>query len=81
MDETNCNYAALILRVFVYIQVVYHLQEIDGDNDMFSISTVGGKGVVRLLGNLDYERKFLYQIRVLAVDRANNDKVWMLLKQ
>ncbi|XP_049786609.1 cadherin-23-like [Schistocerca cancellata] len=58
-----------------YGQVVYHLQETDGDNDVFSISTVNGKGVIRLSGHLDYERKFLYQLRVLATDRANNEKV------
>ncbi|XP_067000515.2 cadherin-23 [Anabrus simplex] len=58
-----------------YGQVVYYLQEVDGDNSMFSISTVNGKGVIRLLGHLDYERKFLYQLRVLAVDRANNERV------
>ncbi|XP_063244010.1 cadherin-23 [Bacillus rossius redtenbacheri] len=58
-----------------YGQVVYHLQELEGENDLFAISTENGKGVVRLVGQLDYERKFLYQLRVLAVDRANNDRV------
>lgn len=57
------------------LQVVYYLQELDGDDDLFSISTVNGKGVLRLAGHLDYERKFLYQIRVLAVDRAINERV------
>ncbi|XP_033230917.1 cadherin-23 isoform X2 [Belonocnema kinseyi] len=56
-------------------QVVYYIQELDGDNDMFSITTVNGKGVIRLIGSLDYERKYLYQLRVLAVDRAINEKV------
>ncbi|XP_034949613.1 uncharacterized protein [Chelonus insularis] len=56
-------------------QVVYQLQELDGDNDVFSISTVNGKGVVRLVGKLDYEKKYLYQLRILAVDRAINGKV------
>ncbi|KAK0092521.1 hypothetical protein PV326_001229 [Microctonus aethiopoides] len=56
-------------------QVVYQLQELDGDNDVFSISTVGGKGVIRLVGKLDYEKKYLYQLRLLAVDRAINGKV------
>jgi hypothetical protein len=55
--------------------VVYYLQELDGDDDMFSITTVNGKGVIRLAGQLDYERKFLYQLRVMAVDRANNERV------
>ena len=57
------------------LQVVYSLQELDGDDDMFSITTVNGKGIIRLIGELDYERKFLYQLRVMAVDRANNERV------
>lgn len=56
-------------------QVVYYLQELDGDNDVFSISTVNGKGVIRLVGRLDYEKKYLYQLRILAIDRAINEKV------
>nr|CAD7442233.1 unnamed protein product [Timema bartmani] len=55
--------------------VLYFLQELDGDDDLFSVSTVNGKGVIRLTGQLDYERKFIYQLRVLAVDRANNNRV------
>ncbi|XP_054726430.1 cadherin-23 [Anastrepha obliqua] len=58
-----------------YGQVVYYLQELDGDNDMFSISTYQGKGVLRLMGELDYETKSLYQLRILAVDRANQGPV------
>lgn len=57
-----------------YGQVVYQLQEQDNEDHVFSISTVNGKGVLRLVGKLDYERKFLYQLRVLAVDRSNNDR-------
>lgn len=33
-----------------YGQVVYHLQEVDAKDSLFSISTVGGKGVIRLTG-------------------------------
>lgn len=58
-----------------YGQVVYYLQELDGDNGVFSISTQGGRGVVRLVRQLDYEQKSLYQLRVLAVDRANQGPV------
>uniref|UniRef100_W4VR90 Putative cadherin egf lag seven-pass g-type receptor n=1 Tax=Corethrella appendiculata TaxID=1370023 RepID=W4VR90_9DIPT len=58
-----------------YGQVVYYIQELDGDNDVFTISTMHGKGVIRLAGSLDYERKSLYQLRVLAVDRANQGKI------
>lgn len=56
-------------------QVIYYLQELDGDNDVFSITTTQGKGVIRLMRDLDYERKSLYQLRILAVDRANQGKV------
>ncbi|CAH0406856.1 unnamed protein product [Chilo suppressalis] len=58
-----------------YGQVLYHLQEVDGDVENFSVQTVNGKGVIRLLSSLDYERKSLYQLRVLAVDRANKGRV------
>ncbi|XP_017067176.2 LOW QUALITY PROTEIN: cadherin-23 [Drosophila eugracilis] len=58
-----------------YGQVVYYLQELDGDNDVFSIATHQGKGILRLQKELDYERKSLYQLRVLAIDRANQGPV------
>ncbi|XP_072938602.1 cadherin-23 [Epargyreus clarus] len=58
-----------------YGQVLYHLQELDGDTDNFAVQTVNGKGVIRLANRLDYERKSLYQLRVLAVDRANQGRV------
>jgi hypothetical protein len=49
-----------------YGQVVYYLEELDGDNDVFTIQTMHGKGVIRLAGDLDYEQKSLYQLKVLA---------------
>ncbi|XP_046962418.1 cadherin-23 isoform X2 [Vanessa cardui] len=58
-----------------YGQVLYNLQELDGDVENFAIQTVNGKGVIRLTNRLDYERKSLYQLRVLAVDRANQGRV------
>lgn len=58
-----------------YGQVVYYLQELDGDNDVFSISTHQGKGVLRLQRQLDYETKSLYQLRILAIDRANQGPI------
>ncbi|CAK1540672.1 unnamed protein product [Leptosia nina] len=58
-----------------YGQVLYHLQELDGDVNNFSIQTVNGKGVIRVVNKLDYEKKSLYQLRVLAVDRANQGRV------
>ncbi|XP_060803722.1 cadherin-23 [Amyelois transitella] len=58
-----------------YGQVLYNLQELDGDVENFSVQTINGKGVIRLTNRLDYERKSLYQLRVLAVDRANQGRV------
>lgn len=58
-----------------YGQVVYYLEELDGDNEAFSISTTQGKGIIRLRQSLDYERKSLYQLKVLAIDRANQGRI------
>lgn len=58
-----------------YGQVIYRLQELDGDDDVFSVSTVNGKGVIKLVKELDYEKKFLYQLKILAVDRSNNERI------
>lgn len=55
--------------------MLYHLQELDGDIENFSVQTVNGKGVIRVTNSLDYEKKSLYQLRVLAVDRANQGRV------
>lgn len=51
------------------------MQEVDGDIENFAVQTVNGKGVIRLTKSLDYERKSLYQLRILAVDRANQGRV------
>lgn len=55
--------------------MVYYLQELEDEENLFSISTINGKGVIRLVGQLDYERSSLHQLRVLAIDRASDDKV------
>lgn len=55
--------------------MLYHLQELDGDVDSFAVQTVNGKGVIKLVNRLDYERKSLYQLRILAVDRANQGRI------
>ncbi|XP_022254266.1 cadherin-23-like [Limulus polyphemus] len=56
-------------------QVIYQLQNTDSDvTDTFAIQTSNGQGVISLVGKLDYERKSLYQLRVLAVDRANSGR-------
>lgn len=56
-------------------QVIYQLGDADPDtSSTFSIQTTQGKGVISLVGPLDYERKGLYQLRVLAIDRANTGR-------
>lgn len=57
-------------------QVIYKLDDQLDDgksstiSDVFAIETQDGKGVISLIGKLDYEQKSLYQLRILAVDRA-----------
>ncbi|XP_015840656.1 cadherin-23 isoform X2 [Tribolium castaneum] len=58
-----------------YGQVVYQLQEVDTKESLFSVSTAGGKAIVRLVGSLDYEKQTLHQLKVLAVDRAKQGRV------
>lgn len=58
-----------------YGQVVYYIEELEGDNEPFAITTNQGKGTIRLKKSLDYERKNLYQLRVLAIDRANQGRI------
>lgn len=46
-------------------QVIYRLEaDTESDVEKFTISTIDGEGVLRLVGELDYERKSLYQLRV-----------------
>ena len=59
-----------------YGQVNYKLEMDAGDEELFSLTqTKDGKGVLKLLQPLDYDRKFLYQLRVIAMDRANSGQV------
>lgn len=62
-----------------HLQVLYYLQDLDStdklDQGLFTITTQGGNGVIRLVGSLDYERRQSYQLRILAVDRASRGKV------
>lgn len=60
-------------------QVIYKLDDQLDDSkstiatstsNVFAIETIDGKGVITLIGELDYEQKSLYQLRILAVDRA-----------
>nr|XP_037269685.1 cadherin-23-like isoform X1 [Rhipicephalus microplus] len=53
-------------------QVIYQLQNTDPETtSTFSVHQDKGKGIISLTGPLDYERKFIYELRVLAIDRAN----------
>ncbi|CAN7993536.1 unnamed protein product [Ixodes hexagonus] len=54
-------------------QVIYQLQNTDSETrSTFSVHQDKGKGIISLVGPLDYERKFIYELRVLAIDRANS---------
>lgn len=62
--------------------MVYSLEGVEGEDGIddqetltgipFAISTVGGKGVIRSLQPLDYERRSWYQLRILAKDQASD---------
>ncbi|XP_057660172.1 cadherin-23 [Diorhabda carinulata] len=58
-----------------YGQVIYFLETVDEDQDLFAINTVGERAVLRLIGSLDYERQTVHQLKVLAVDRAKEGRV------
>uniref|UniRef100_A0AAG5CVQ7 Cadherin domain-containing protein n=1 Tax=Anopheles atroparvus TaxID=41427 RepID=A0AAG5CVQ7_ANOAO len=58
-----------------YGQVVYYIQGAREEDNVFSVATVNGKGVVRLARALDYERQHFYHINVLAVDRAIQGRI------
>lgn len=54
-------------------QIAYRLEEVDKEPSApptFIIDNKEGKGHVQLVGRLDFERKSLYQLKVLAFDRA-----------
>ncbi|XP_064458528.1 cadherin-23-like isoform X2 [Ornithodoros turicata] len=54
-------------------QVIYQLQNNETETtSTFSVHQERGKGVISLVGPLDYERKFIYELRILAIDRANS---------
>ncbi|XP_066258040.1 cadherin-23 isoform X2 [Euwallacea similis] len=57
-----------------YGQVVYH-PAADVDKSLFSVSTIGEKAVVKLIGSLDYEKQTAHQVKVLAVDRAKEGRI------
>ena len=43
---------------------MYALSGDEGDDAMFSVSTMGSEAVLKLRGQLDYEGKNIYQLRV-----------------
>jgi len=59
-----------------YGQVIYKLETDPGDEELFNLhQTKEGKGILKLLQPLDYDRKFLYQLKVIAMDRSNTGQV------
>ena len=45
------------------------------DLDLFSVSTVNNKAELKLVGDLDFEKERLHQLRIVAKDRANFGRV------
>lgn len=61
----------------IFGQVLYRLEEVDRNPDsppLFSIETKDGKGVISLVGKLDYEKESLHPLRIIAYDRAPAEK-------
>ncbi|BES92052.1 Cadherin domain [Nesidiocoris tenuis] len=58
-----------------YGQVKYTLADQDNEENLFTVTTANGKGLIKLIGQLDYEKKFLYHLKVLATDRSNGQRV------
>ena len=52
----------------IFGQVVYDVLE---DSDSEGLFSVDGRGVISVVGDLDYETKSVYQLQVLAKDRAS----------
>ena len=59
----------------IFGQVVYDLREENGFDDYFHIDTIDGQGVISVVNDLDYEEKNVFQLQVLAMDRANFGQV------
>ncbi|TRY71883.1 hypothetical protein TCAL_08438 [Tigriopus californicus] len=55
----------------IFGQVIYELREQDGFDEPFKIQTADGKGILTLVEDLDYETRPVYQLEILARDRAN----------
>lgn len=62
--------------VIIKSQVVYSLEGDDAEEGLpFSITTVGGKGILRSLEALDYETRSWYQLRILARDQGPEGRI------
>jgi cadherin 23 len=60
----------------IFGQVIYTLESDDpNDLKLFSVSTVDNRAELKLVGDLDYERQTIHQLRILATDRANFGRV------
>ncbi|OQR74996.1 cadherin-23-like [Tropilaelaps mercedesae] len=52
-------------------QVIYQLQSTDTETlSVFKLQQQGSQAQISLVGQVDYEKKFVYELRVLATDRA-----------
>ncbi|KAI1285640.1 Cadherin-23 [Halotydeus destructor] len=54
-------------------QVLYRLEEVDKDLSApatFAIETNQSKGIISLVGKLDFERKSFHQLKIIAYDQA-----------
>lgn len=71
MRESHNN-ALLIGQVVYSVERAAADDEDDADDLPFAISTLNGKGVLRCLRPLDYERRSWYQLRILAKDQASD---------
>eukprot|EP00095_Tigriopus_kingsejongensis_P008988 snap_masked-scaffold783_size97670-processed-gene-0.6 protein:Tk08988 transcript:snap_masked-scaffold783_size97670-processed-gene-0.6-mRNA-1 annotation:"PREDICTED: uncharacterized protein LOC100879829" len=55
----------------IFGQVIYELREQNGFDAPFQIQTVNGQGIISVTEDLDYETRPVYQLEILARDRAN----------
>lgn len=57
-------------------QILYGIQELDKDArdpNTFSIETMNGKGIIRLINQLDFEKKSSYKLEIIAYDRGADE--------
>lgn len=57
-------------------QILYGIQELDKEAkepSTFSIETMNGKGIIRLINQLDFEKKSSYKLEIIAYDRGADE--------